>query len=221
MHKAFFHWFILLLCFSVPGRAQELYLEDCFLEGDITRPTNRIIEDHYGFIWWMREEGFFRFDGKVGTFIDPVEDSPDVTFYSTANVLSKPNGDYWFAARELGLVHYDAQKDISHNITTFNDGDTSLHLYSRHVCELPTDDSLKMVSGTNGVWQLDKVGNFQKRLQPALVFGQSRWRSFNANEVRKTIYDRKRNRLWIGGMVGLLSYDFDTEQLVQHFTSFH
>ena len=211
--------FLFLLFFLQNTLAQEVVLENCFLENK-GRATLRITEDPHGFIWWMREDGFYRFDGKSIDFIDLTVDSPHSGFYSSANILPQKNGDYWFAARELGLVIYDAKNDNFRHIPTLSDGDSTYQLYPHHITETTPDADTKFVAGRNGIWQTDSLGNLQKHLQPAIPFGKSRWGRFNANEVRKTIYDSKRNILWIGGMAGLLSYHLDSEKIILHPNSF-
>ncbi|HFB99681.1 MAG TPA: hypothetical protein ENJ53_02640 [Phaeodactylibacter sp.] len=212
-------FFFFLFFFLQNVLAQEVTLKDCFLENK-GRATFRIIEDNHGFIWWMRQDGFYRFDGKSIDFIDPMVDVPNSNFHSASSILPQKNGDYWFAARSLGLAIYDAANDKFRHIPTLSDGDSTYHLYTRDIAEITPDADTKFVAGNNGIWLIDRQGNVQKHLQPAIPFGKLKWGRHNANEVRKMIYDSKRNILWIGGMAGLLSYHLDSEKLMLHPNSF-
>ncbi len=213
MNKLFFIIIFQLLCFSTDSQGQEMILEDCFFE-EKARSTMRILEDLQGFIWWAREDGFYRFDGKNIDFIDPSVDSPGASFYSAASVLQEKNGDYWFSAREMGVFHYDAQQDSFQRISALIDQDSSFLLYGRHVSVVP-DEGI-FISSIDGVWQLDEHKNLIRRIEPAQLFGKPRVGRHSANEIRKTLFDPKRNLLWLAGMLGLLSYDLSTQELKRH-----
>ena len=171
---------------------QEMEPAGCFLE-EKGRVTNRIIEDHYGFIWWMRGDGFFRFDGKEAQFINPSFGIPNSSFHSSANILPKENGDYWLAARELGIVHYDAQDDEFEIIEQLEIDSQVYNIYGRHITQV--NDNTIFVSSNNGVWQIDSQYNLIQRIEPADIFDKTRNGRKSANEVRKTLYDKKRNLL--------------------------
>ena len=209
--------FLYLLCFFTNAQGQEMRIKDCFFENKI-RSTIRIIEDDYGFIWWAREDGFYRYDGKSIDFIDPSAGIPNVSFYAAANISHQKNGDYWFSAREMGVFHYAAQQDSFHLISKLVHQDSTFDIYARHVSIVP--DQGIFIATQNGVWQLDEDKNLVRRIQPAEPFGKLRVGRHHANEIRKTLYDIKRNVLWLGGMTGLLSYDLATQKLTRHPTPF-
>lgn len=210
--------YLFTLCFSINSYGQELTIKDCFLENKI-RTTNRIIEDQYGFIWWAREDGFYRFDGKEFNFIDPSVDCEEESFYASANITPQPNGNYWFASREKGVLYYDVKKDTFQHIPILIDNDSSFYLYSRHVTIVPEKGIF--LSGENGIWHLDENKNLIQRIQPSKIFGHKTTGRHNVNQIRKTLYDSKRDILWIGGMVGLLSYNFSNNKLNRHLPPFN
>lgn len=218
MHKLFTLIFLFTLCFSQNSHGQEMLLKDCFLANK-GRVTNRILEDQYGFIWWARDDGFYRYDGKEATFIDPSVDFPKSSFYASANILSQKNGDYWFAAREMGVFHYDLEKDTFYHFETLIDEDSTYYIYGRHVSIIPNQEIF--ISSTNGVWHLNDNKQLIRRIQPAKLFGKLKWGRHNANEVRKTLYDPRRNVLWLAGMIGLLSYDLSSNKLARHLPPFN
>ena len=87
--------FFLIFCFGKKATGQELELVECFLS-DRERPTKRIIEDQYGFIWFMRGEGFYRYAGKEIQFIQPSKGSIHSGYHSSQNILSLEKIEYKF-----------------------------------------------------------------------------------------------------------------------------
>jgi len=209
--------YFLIFCFGNKANGQELELVECFSPGT-ERPTKRIVEDQFGFIWMMRWDGFYRYDGKELQFIQPSIGSDFSSYHSSNYILPLDNGDYWLSASELGFSYYSSEQDEFFIYNQFEIDGEKQFVYGRHVEDM--DGKYKILSTTDGVFQIDNLGKLIRRIQPALEFGSLNWGRHNANEVRKTVYDKKRNLLWIGGKVGLYSFDFKTEELTWHRCTF-
>ncbi|MEM7101980.1 MAG: histidine kinase [Bacteroidota bacterium] len=210
---------IYILLFLITGLdlacAQHLQLEDCFLDFN-RRPTRTIVEDNYGFIWFMRSDGYFRFDGKEIEFIDPTIDSERPIYHSGGTILPLENGDYWFASRDASVIIYRAKEDWFLRKVFFPIEDTTIQVYGRDVLVTGDSVSRQFFSGDNGIWEVDQQLNPINHIQPALVYGSPNIGPRKTNEVRRLVYDPKRNSMWVGGMGGLFQYHLGKDSLVFH-----
>lgn len=215
MKRRYPYLLLYLLLVFTNAKAQELVLEDCLLSYK-RQATRWIQEDHYGFIWLMRNDGYYRFDGKVVELIDLTVDFESPIFHAGAELLAEENGDYWFAARDAGLIVYRAKEDRFLHRTFFEVGDSSVQIYCRTVATRDVKGANKWVSGDNGIWEVDQELQILKHIEPAKLFGAKKWKRHNMNEIRKIVFDEKRNLFWIGGKAGLFSYDLSTQELQRH-----
>lgn len=217
MLKTWLHIFILSLLISENVISQELNVEECFLEFK-RRETRYITEDQHGFIWMMRADGFFRYDGKEIEFIDVTHDFTTPFYHPASSLFEQANGDYWFASRDAGLIIYKADQDRFIQQSTLSIRDTSRLIYIRYITPHPHQAKLKFVSGDQGAWLLDESFNIHKYLDPlTTIDDHSTISSFRRiREIRKMIYDPTHKCLWLGGMAGLLSYHLEQDTLIRY-----
>lgn len=195
--------------------AQEVSMKDCFLSYK-RQATNLIKEDNYGFIWFMRNDGYYRFDGKSVELIELTTDFDQPFYHAGADLFPQKNGDYWFAARDAGLVVYKAKEDRFIHKPLFETKDSSIQIYARTVAQVDAGQDRKLISGDNGIWELDEALNIKNHIALSPIVGQKIWYRHNMDEVRKIVFDQKRNCLWIGGKAGLFSYDLSSKKIERY-----
>jgi len=208
---------IILISCICTSSAQELSLKDCFLSEKL-RETRFIAEDQLGFIWMMRSDGFYRFDGKDFDFIDISYDLDQPFYHSSANILALENGDYWFAAKDAGLYVYKAQEDRFFRKNIFEVSGKPVSTYIRDIISHPHEDQQKIVAGNKGIWIINDQLEVLNYFAPREIYTKGIYRNLKhrANEIRKLVYDKKRDLVWMGGMLGLFAYDVKQDSLTRY-----
>lgn len=182
--------------------------------------VKNIYEDQFGFIWFSRGDGLYRYDGKAMEYINPTADPSSPRSYLLGNVYQRENQDYWFINGAYGFTIYHSKTNDFTQIRNFQYKGKQYSLNLRNIIYV-AEKKCFFLSGMNGVWKVDTLGQVQGLYKPTDYHTNFFRNRHNPNETRTLTYDAKRDILWLGTHSGLYSVRFkNKDKLLRHPTQF-